>query len=73
MSIEWGRGSAFNLGRIGGIRVERSNTPKGWCFLASDDKLTYMHVDNRYFKTKQELDECIEEWIHEYARHTNKG
>lgn len=65
--IEWGKGSAFNLGRIPGsdIRVERSNTPQGWCFLASNNQETYLHVDNRYFKTKQELDECILEWINE--------
>mgnify|MGYP003125871552 CR=1 FL=1 len=49
MSIEWGKGSAFNLGRIN----------------ASDNKLTYLHVDNRRFKTKEELDECIMEWMDE--------
>ena len=40
MSIEWGKGSAFNLA-------------------------TYLHVDNRHFKTKEELDECIMEWVNE--------
>ena len=65
MSIEWGKGSAFNLGRINDMRVERSRNNEGWSFLASDDKLTYLHVDNRHFKTKEELDECIMEWINE--------
>ena len=66
-SIKWGRGSGFNFGRIDGsnVRVERSNHPKGWCFLASDDKLTYMHIDDRYFKTKEELDDCILSWLKE--------
>ncbi len=65
--IEWGTGSGFNLGRMPGskVRVERSRHPDGWCFLASDEKKTYLHVDNRYFKTKEELDECILEWVNE--------
>ena len=65
MSIEWGKGSAFNLGRINDMRVERSRNNDGWSFLASDNKLTYLHVDNRHFKTKEELDECIMEWLNE--------
>jgi hypothetical protein len=65
MSIEWGKGSAFNLGRINDIRVERSRSDKGWTFLVSDNKRTYLHVDNRHFKTKEELDECIMGWINE--------
>ena len=65
MSIEWGKGSAFNLGRINDIRVERSRNNDGWSFLASDNKRTYLHVDNRRFKTKEELDECIMEWLNE--------
>lgn len=66
-NIKWGKGSGFNFGRIEGsdIRIERSNHPKGWCFLASDSQLTYLHVDNRYFNTKEELDNCILSWVKE--------
>lgn len=65
MSIEWGKGSAFNLARFKGLRLERSRNHNGWSFLVSDDNLTYLHVDNRHFKTKEELDECIMEWLNE--------
>ena len=65
MSIEWGKGSAFNLARFKGLRLERSRNHNGWSFLVGDDNLTYLHVDNRHFKTKEELDECIMEWIDE--------
>jgi hypothetical protein len=44
MCIEWGKGSAFNLGRINDIRVERSRNNEGWSFLASDNKLTYRRM-----------------------------
>lgn len=65
MSIEWGKGSAFNLARSEGLRLERSRNHNGWSFLVGDDNLTYLHVDNRHFKTKEELDECIMEWVNE--------
>jgi hypothetical protein len=61
MSIEWGKGSAS----FEGLRLERSRNHNGWSFLAIDDNLTYLHVDNRHFKTKEELDECIMEWVNE--------
>lgn len=63
--IEWGRGSAFNLGRLDDVRVERSRNNEGWSFLVSDSKLTYLYVDNRYYRTKEELDESIIQWVHE--------
>lgn len=64
-NIEWGRGSAFNLGRVGKYRVERSNTAQGWHFLASTDEQTYMHVDNVFVKTKEDLNDRIQDWINE--------
>ena len=72
MSIEWGRGSGFNLGKYKDMRVERSRNGEGWSFLVSDDKLTYLHVDNRHFKTKEELDKCIMEWVNENAKRKSK-
>ena len=64
--IHWGRGSAFNLGRIPGtsIRVERTRNDKGWSFLLSNDEVTYLHVDGTYYETKEELDKGALDWIH---------
>ena len=62
MSIEWGKGSAFNLGRIKDMRVARSRNGEGWSVLASDDRLTYLHVANTHCKTKEELDERVRTW-----------
>jgi len=53
------------LGRVGKYRVERSNTAQGWHFLASTDEQTYMHVDNVFVKTKEELNDRIQDWINE--------
>ena len=51
--------------------MERSNTPNGWQFLASDDKLTYMHVDGQ-FHTKENLDNAIISWIEDYEYRQGK-
>ena len=64
--IHWGRGSAFNLGRIPGssVRVERTRNDNGWSFLISNDEVTYLHVDGAYYETKEELDKGALDWIH---------
>jgi hypothetical protein len=64
--IHWGRGSAFNLGRIPGssVRVERTRNDHGWSFLISNDEVTYLHVDGVYYETKEELDKGALNWIH---------
>jgi hypothetical protein len=63
--IEWGKGSAFNMGRAGGVRVERNRSPDGkaWTFLVADDERTYLHVDNRWFHTVEELNTAIILWL----------
>jgi len=63
--IHWGKGSAYNLGRIPGssVRVERSRNNDGWTFLISNDHLTYLHVDLFPVGTKEELDQEILRWI----------
>lgn len=74
MKIEWGHGSGFNLGRLEGtgIRVERfwTGTPKAkrWRFLLSDDKKTYMHVDDREFATVEELEVAAVDWLVQAGR-----
>ena len=74
MDIHWFTGSAFNLGRVGdtGIRIERYNVgdkknPR-WRFLLADDEITYMHVDNREFKTREELEQAAVEWLVQAGR-----
>jgi hypothetical protein len=64
--IHWGRGSAFNLGRIPGssVRVERTRNDHGWSFLISNDEVTYLHVDGAHYETKEELDRGALDWIH---------
>lgn len=74
MNIHWGTGSAFNLGRVGdtGIRIERYNvgdkTNPLWRFLLADDETTYMHVDNREFRTREELEQAAVEWLVQAGR-----
>ena len=65
--ISWGKGSSFNFGTMPeyNVRLERSKGPDGWSFLVSDNKITYLHVDNRTFNTKEELDCCIISWLKE--------
>ncbi len=74
MNIIWGRGSSFNLGRVGDteFRVERSNSgtkeePK-WQMLLSDKQETYLHVDDRTFTTKEELEEAAIQWLVDSGR-----
>lgn len=65
-SIEWGRGSGFNFGRIKeypNVRIERSNYPDGWGYLLSDEFQTYLKVDNRRFKTMEELNAAVLEHV----------
>ena len=52
-----------NFARIGPIRIERSNAPDGWYYMLSTEDVTYLKVDNRRFKTKEELDEAILEHV----------
>jgi len=64
--ITWGTGSAFNMARIPGtdIRLERSrNQDKSWSFMVSNDRLTYLHVDNRKFPSMPEMEQTILQWI----------
>lgn len=74
MEIIWGKGSSFNLGRVGdtGVRVERYNigTKKDpqWQFLLADEEETYMHVDSRVFKTRDELEEAAIRWLIDAGR-----
>lgn len=69
MEIEWGKGGSYNHGRIEGtdIRVERYNTgtkkEPAWHFLISNDELTYLHSDSRYFKTREELEDAVVKWL----------
>ena len=67
-------GSAFNLGRVGdtGVRIERYNVgdklnPR-WRFLLADDATTYMHVDDREFATREELERAAVEWLVQAGR-----
>ena len=75
MKIEWKHGSAFNHGRVGdtGIRIERYNrankgeTPR-WRFMLADDAITYLHVDNREFATREELEHAAIRWLVDAGR-----
>lgn len=74
MDVIWGRGSSFNLGRVEGTayRIERSNLgtkedPK-WQMLLSDNEQTYLHVDDRVFKTRDELEEAAIRWLVDTGR-----
>ena len=66
MNINWGTGSAFNLGRIPGseIRVERvKDQNMQWYFLISDDSQTYLHCNDQRFDTVPEMEEGVFEWL----------
>lgn len=67
--IKWGKGGSFNHGRIDGtdIRIERYNTgtkknPQ-WYFLIADSTETYLHSDNRAFRTKEDLEDAVMQWL----------
>jgi len=69
--ITWGTGSAFNMGRVSGkeYRLERSrNMDNSWSYMVSDDRLTYLHVDNRKFLSMQDMEQAIGEWMHERSK-----
>ena len=54
MEIHWGKGSAFNLGRIpdSEIRVERvKDQDNKFYFLLSDRQWTYLYCDNKRYET----------------------
>ena len=66
MSINWGKGSAFNLGRIpdSAIRVERSKDQDNkFYFLLSDDQYTYLYVDDKRYDTLAEMEAGVFEWL----------
>ena len=66
MSIHWGKGSAFNLGRIpdSEIRVERSKDQDNkFYFLLSDDQYTYLYVDNKRYDTLADMEAGVFEWL----------
>ena len=74
MNVIWGRGSSFNLGRLEGteFRIERSNLgtkeKPEWQMLLSDKQETYLHVDDRTFTTKEELEEAAIQWLVDSGR-----
>lgn len=74
MEIIWGKGGSFNHGRVGDtdVRVERYNvgTKKSpqWQFLLSDSEHTYMHADSRTFKTREELEAAVIQWLVDAGR-----
>jgi len=64
--INWGKGSAFNLGRIPGseIRVERvKDLHMKHYFLLSDDSYTYLYCDSERYETLQEMESAVFEWL----------
>lgn len=66
MTINWGTGSAFNLGRIpdSDIRVERvRDQNKQLYFLLSDDQYTYLYCDDKRYDTLQEMEGAVFEWL----------
>lgn len=74
MEIIWGKGGSFCQGRVEGTvyRVERSNLgtkaiPK-WQMLLSDNEDTYLHVDNRVFDTKEDLEDAAIQWLVDTGR-----
>ena len=76
-SITWGTGSALdrrislNMGRVSGkeYRLQRSrNMDNSWSYMVSDDRLTYLHVDNRKFLSMQDMEQAIGEWMYERSK-----
>ena len=66
MNINWGSGSAFNLGRIpdSGIRVERvRDQDKRLYFLISDDATTYLYCDDKRYDSLQEMEAGVFNWL----------
>ena len=64
--INWGKGSAFNLGRIpdSDIRVERvRDQDKKLYFLLSDDSYTYLYCDDKRYDSLQEMEAGVFEWL----------
>jgi hypothetical protein len=76
MKIEWKHGSAFNHGRVGntGVRIERYNvgdkTHPKWRFMLADDEITYLHIDDREFATREELENAAIRWLVDAGRLT---
>lgn len=74
IAIHWYTGSAFNHGRVGdtGIRIERYNvgtkTEPAWRFLLADDEITYLHVDDRQFATREEMEQAAVRWLVDAGR-----
>lgn len=74
MDIIWGKGSSFNMGRVGdiGVRIERFNvgskTDPKWKFLLADDATTYFHTDDREFPVVEELEDAAVQWLVEAGR-----
>ena len=66
MIINWGTGSAFNLGRIpdSDIRVERvRDQNKQLYFLLSDDQYTYLYCDDKRYDSLQDMEAGVFEWL----------
>ncbi len=66
MIINWGKGSAFNLGRIpdSEVRVERSRDQDNkFYFLLSDNQYTYLYVDDKRYDTLAEMEAGVFEWL----------
>ena len=64
--IHWGKGSAFNLGRIpdSDVRVERSRDHENkFYFLLSDNQYTYLYVDNKRYDTLADMEAGVFEWL----------
>jgi len=66
MIINWGTGSAFNLGRIpdSDIRVERvRDQNKQLYFLLSDDQYTYLYCDDKRYDSLQDMEAGVFNWL----------
>ena len=66
MNINWGTGSAFNLGRIpdSDIRVERvRDQDKKLYFLLSDSQWTYLYCDDRRYDNLQDMEAGVFEYL----------
>ena len=66
MNINWGTGSAFNLGRIpdSDIRVERvRDQNKKLYFLLSDDAYTYLYCDDKRYDSLQDMEAGVFNWL----------
>ena len=66
MTINWGTGSALNLGRIpdSDVRVERVKEQNNkFYFLLSDRQWTYLYCDDKRYDTLQEMEQGVFEWL----------